>query len=141
MASAPVAASAASPIELTARVLVEQRQAAADGTTRIVLVPPARVTPGDAIVYTLIYRNTGSQPVPDLVVASPVPGNLLYAGPAEKAAVPEVSVDGKAFAPLAQLRVDGRPAIAADVRALRWRIAAPLTGGAAGQVAFRAIVK
>ncbi|MEI9849933.1 MAG: hypothetical protein WDN24_02540 [Sphingomonas sp.] len=53
---------AAQPVELVTRVLVETREAARDGTTRIVLAPAARVTPGNRVVYQISYRNTGPRP-------------------------------------------------------------------------------
>lgn len=136
----------AAPVQITTRVLSEQRQQASDGSTRIKLVPPARVVPGDRLVYEIAYRNTGTAPASDIVVANPVPQQLTYAGPAEGAAAPEVSADGKSFAMLPALRVraaDGgmRAATMADVRVVRWRLTTPVAGGAGGQLAFRAILK
>lgn len=135
----------AQPVEITAHAMVEQRKAAADGTTRITLAA-ARVTPGDRIVYQLSYRNSGREPARDLVIANPVPANMTYAGAAEGSAEPELSVDGTTFGSLAQLTVraaDGRvrPALATDVRVVRWRLATPVAAGGAGQVAFRAVLK
>jgi len=134
----------ANTVDIHASVLAEKRGAAADGTTRVSLVPAARVTPGDKVVYRLNYRNNGKQPVTGLVIANPVPTAMRYAGPAEGSAAPELSVDGKTFGPLAALKVrDGatsRPAVAADVRVVRWRLARPVAGGAGGQVAFRAVL-
>lgn len=140
LAAMPAFAAAPS-IALKAQVMVEQRRAATDGTTRIVPVRADRVTPGDAVIYTLTYRNTGDKAAADLVIANPVPANLLYAGASENSPAPEVSADGATFAPLAQLRVGGRAATNADVRAVRWRLAGPLPGGAEGTVAYRAILK
>ncbi|MEG3174609.1 hypothetical protein U1872_00085 [Sphingomonas sp. RB3P16] len=136
----------AAPVEITARVLLEQRQAAADGTTRTVLMPAAKIIPGDRIVYRIEYRNTGSVAASGVVVANPIPAQLQYAGPAEGSPAPEVSTDGSAFGALGQLRVrsaDGtlRPAALTDVRVVRWRLGAPVAGGSSGKLAFRAILK
>jgi len=136
----------AQPVEITARAMVEQRKAAADGTTKITLASAARVTPGDRIVYQLNYRNSGREPARDLVIANPVPANMVYAGAAEGSLEPELSVDGTRFGTLPQLTVRAangqvRPALAADVRVVRWRLAAPVAAGGSGQVAFRAILK
>lgn len=140
------AAGLAQPVDLTARAMVEQRKAAPDGTTKITLAPAARVTPGDRIVYQLSYRNTGREPARDLVIANPVPANLVYAGTAEGSAEPELSVDGTRFGRLQQLTVrtaDGkvRPALSTDIRVVRWRLNDPVPAGGSGQVAFRAILK
>jgi uncharacterized repeat protein (TIGR01451 family) len=136
----------AQPVEITAHAMVEQRKAAADGTTKITLANAARVTPGDRIVYQLSYRNSGREPARDLVIANPVPANMTYAGAVEGSAEPELSVDGTKFGSLAQLTAraaDGRvrPALATDVRVVRWRLATPVAAGGSGQVAFRAILK
>ena len=140
------AISMAQPVEITAKAMVEQRKAATDGTTKITLAAAARVTPGDRIVYQLNYRNSGREPARDLVIANPVPANMLYVGAAQGSAEPELSVDGSRFGTLSQLTVRGangqvRPALAADVRVVRWRLTDPVAAGGSGQVAFRAILK
>lgn len=135
----------AAPVELSTRVLAETRSPAADGSVRIALVPAARVTPGDRVVYQIAYRNGGREVARDVVITNPVPRQLAYAGPAANVPAPELSVDGKQFGTLAQLSVRGadgklRPAIAADVRVVRWKLA-PIAAGSSGQVGFRAILK
>jgi len=137
-AAAPAAASS---VEIRTSVLAETRVPAADGTTRVELKPAARVTPGDRIVFRVEYRNTGAQPANGLVIANPVPAAMLYAGPAEGSPAPELSVDGRTFGPLAALKVGTRPAVAADVRVVRWHLTQPLAAGSHGQVAFRAVIK
>ncbi|MEP9360913.1 hypothetical protein [Sphingomonas sp. KR3-1] len=139
------AAPAPAPIEIRTSVLAERRTPAADGTTHVQLAPAARVTPGDRVVYRIDYRNNGTQAATGLVIANPVPAAMQYAGPAEGSPAPEVSADGKTFGPLSALKVRSgtafRPAAAADVRVVRWRLAQPVAAGAKGQVAFRAILK
>lgn len=135
----------ASPVELHSVVLAEQRDAAADGTTRVTIVPAARVTPGDRVVYQIDYRNPGERPANALVIANPVPTAMQYVGPAEGSPEPELSVDGTTFGPLSTLKVreggEVRPAAAADVRVVRWRLAQPVAPGSEGKVAFRAVLK
>lgn len=135
----------AGPVEIKSTVLAEKRAAAADGTTRVSLVPAARVTPGDRVVFQLEYRNTGQQSASGLVIANPVPAAMQYVSPAEGSPAPELSVDGTTFGPLSSLKVREagavRSAVAADVRVVRWRLAQPVAPGAKGQVAFRAILK
>ena len=141
----PAAASAAGPLSLVTRVLVETREGAADGTSRTRLVAPTRATPGDRVVVVLAYRNTGARPLADLVLVDPVPAGVAFRD-ADGAPGAEVSADGRTFAPLASLRVataagTTRAAIAADVTHVRWRLVAPLAPGAGGELRFRATLK
>jgi len=139
-------AMAAGPLEVTSQVLVEARQRAADGTTRVALVPATRVVPGDRVVFQLAYRNTGRQPLADIVLDNPVPSAIAYRAPADGSKVPDVSVDGRTYGPLATLRVAqpggaSRAAAADDVTHVRWRLDAPLAPGGAGRLAFQAVLK
>jgi uncharacterized repeat protein (TIGR01451 family) len=109
------------------------------------LVPASRAVPGDALVYALGYRNSGSQPAADVVLDNPVPANVVYRG-AGAGGEPEVSVDGRSFAPIARLTVidaDGtrRPARLAEVKFVRWHLATPIAAGAAGEVSFHAVLR
>lgn len=139
-----VAAPLASPISITAKVLVETRKPAADGTVKIVLAPAARVTPGDRVVYQITVQNSGNQVARDLVVANPVPAGLAYVGGAAGSPEPELSIDGVHFAGLSQLAVRSggvsRAALASDIRVVRWRLASVAAGGKA-QLSFRATLK
>ena len=146
----PAAGIAAAParggVTITTGLLREQRVAAADGSTAVRLVAPTRITPGDHLVYRISYRNGGQQPASGVVIANPVPAHLLYAGPAANSPAADLSVDGRTFGPLATLSVPTagggkRPAEAADVRVVRWRLAQPLAPGGEGQVGFRALLK
>ena len=125
----------AEPVQITNQVMSEKHIAASDGTTRIELVPAARVTPGDKLVYQITYGNTGSQPVSDFVVSNPIPKGVAY-----------LAVDGTTFGSLAALRVKDpngalRPADASDVKAVRWRLTQPLAAGSHGQFAYEAMLK
>ncbi|WHU03543.1 hypothetical protein [Sphingomonas sp. NIBR02145] len=134
------------PVNITTTVLAETRADAANGITQVKLVPARRVVPGDHVVYQIKVTNSGAKPASGVVIANPVPAGMQYAGPAANSPAPEVSVDGKSFGQLASLRIataDGRarPATAADVRVVRWRLAQPVPAGGAQQVAFRALLK
>ena len=135
------ALAAASPLQVASAVLVEHRTAATDGSVRVSLAPAKHVVPGDRVVFALNYRNAGNQPLTNIVFDNPVPAQIGYRGAADGSAEPLLSVDGKTFAPLAALRVAGRPATVADVTHVRWRLATPIAAGAQGRVAFNAVVK
>lgn len=137
---------AAGPLVVTSKVLVERRTAAPDGTTRVALAKPTRVVPGDRVVFVLDYRNTGRQPIADIVLANPLPPAIAYRAPRAGSPAPELSVDGRTFGPLASLMVPmpgggARPARTDDVVAVRWRLSTPLAAGGQGELAFQAALK
>lgn len=139
-------AMAAGPLEVTSRVMVETKQRAPDGSTRVVTKPAHHVVPGDRVVFVLAYRNTGNQPLSNVVLDNPVPAALAYSAPAQGSAAPDVSTDGKAFGELAALHVAGkngapRAATADDVKTVRWRLTQPIAPGSSGQFAFQAVIR
>lgn len=144
--AAPFAAHAAGPLVVTSGVMVESKVRAADGSTRVVLAPAKRVVPGDRVVLTLAYRNTGAVPLSDIAFDNPLPKGLAYRSAASGSPAPEVSVDGRSFGALSTLRVPvagggWRAATPNDVTHVRWRLDRPLTAGAKGQFAFQAVLK
>ena len=114
------------------------------GVERTVLVTPKVVVPGNRLLFSTSYRNESATPVQNFVVTNPVPEGIAVAAP--EAASLTVSVDGgKAWGKLATLTVKdakgvARPAQAADVTHVRWTLAT-IAPGAAGSVAYHAIVK
>jgi uncharacterized repeat protein (TIGR01451 family) len=128
-------------VQLSNTVLVQQKSAAADGTTRVSLVPAKRVVPGDRVVFRMAYKNEAGGPVTGMVVSNPVPANLSYRGPAEGSPAPEVSTDGIHFAPLSSLTLAGRPVQPDQVRAVRWLVKGAVPAGASGQYSFEATIK
>ncbi|WP_010162367.1 DUF11 domain-containing protein [Sphingomonas sp. PAMC 26617] len=137
---------AAGPLQVESKVLAEQKTRAPDGTVRVALAPVRRVVPGDRVTFVLAYRNTGTQPLGNVVLDNPVPKGIAYRAPAPTSAAPEVSVDGKTYGALASLRVASgtgttRAATADDVTHVRWRLARPITAGAQGQLAFEAVLR
>lgn len=133
----------AQPIELKGQVKVV-KVTTENGRQKTVLVDPNVVVPGDRLVFTTSYRNTGAAAVSSFVVTNPLPEGVTYA-PTDSS-VADVSVDsGKTWGKLDTLRVaDGkggfRPAVAADVTHLRW-ILPLLASGAAGSVTYLAVVR
>ena len=91
----------------------------------------------------MTYHNGASKPAERVVLNSPVPHGLEYAGPRDGPA-PELSVDGgRSFGPLASLKVRtiagaAAPAGLADVNSLRWTLASAVAPGADARVSFRA---
>lgn len=136
---------AAGPLQVSASVMVEAKERGADGAVRVKLVPASRVVPGDRMTLVVAYRNSGSQPLSNVVIANPVPAALKFQGTAPGSPAPEVSADGKTFAPLSALRVASpaglRAATPTDVTHVRWRVPSPIAPGAEGRFAFNAVLK
>jgi uncharacterized repeat protein (TIGR01451 family) len=141
----PVPVLAQSQVALTSEVLVERTTTDANGAQRTALEQPGVVTPGDRLVFVLSYRNNAASPATDFVVTNPIPESVSYVGAESAGAV--LSVDGgQNWGELASLSVrnaDGtsRPATAADVTHVRWRIAQPIPAGGQGELRFRGVVK
>ncbi|MET0371294.1 MAG: hypothetical protein ABW039_07945 [Sphingobium sp.] len=144
----PAAAAASAPqdaLQVASKIFIEQRSLGADGTVRVEPTAAKRAVPGDHVIFVLAYRNGGAQPLKDIVLNNPVPSAVAYRTGGVSAVTPELSIDGKSFGALDQLRVPlagggSRAATATDVRHVRWRIATIPAGGQ-GQVAFKAILK
>ncbi|WP_295529792.1 hypothetical protein [Novosphingobium sp. Chol11] len=142
--SGPVYAAAnPSAVALTGSVQLE-KTVTVDGTSRIELVEPKVVVPGDRLLFTTSYRNDSAAAVTDFVVTNPVPGAVVVSPDALNSV--EVSVDGgKTWGLIAALKVaDGkgglRAALAADATHLRWTIPS-IAPGASGKVEYHAIVR
>ncbi len=119
-AMSPAAVQAATaPVILTIKVAKEVRKAQADGTTSIEMVPADKAAPGDRLLYTLTYTNTGQAPIADLVVDYPLPDGIAYRAAAD-GSLPPVNAGDKA------------------AKDLRWQVAGQLAPGASGHVAFKA---
>jgi uncharacterized repeat protein (TIGR01451 family) len=141
MAGSVTVQAKAGGVTLSNSVLVQHKSAAADGTTRIALVPAKRVVPGDHVVFRIAYRNGTGQPVSGMIVSNPVPANLAYRGPAEGSPAPQVSADGIHFAAISSLMLAGRPVRADEVRAVRWVVNGTVPSGGSGQYSYEATIK
>ncbi len=145
-ACASAAGAADGPLQVESRILTEQKLPRADGTVDVHLVQAKKVVPGDRVVFVLAYRNTGNQPISNIVFDNPVPKEIAYRAAGSGAQSPDLSVDGKTFGQLNMLRVTmanggQRAATADDVTHVRWRLAAPLAAGAKGEFSFQATLK
>ncbi len=141
----PAPALAQSQVALNSEVFVERTATDAGGQRRVSLEAPGVVTPGDPLVFVLRYRNDAAGPATDFVVTNPIPESVSYVSAESAGSI--LSVDGgRSWGELAALSVrnaDGtsRPAAAADVTHIRWRIAQPIPAGGQGELRFRGVVK
>ena len=136
---------AATPLQLSSDVFVEQQIVHGDGSKTTVLEKPDMVTPGDNLVFVVKYKNAGNATASNFVVTNPLPSAVAFNGTSDGLEV--VSIDGgKNWGTLGALRVkraDGvvRPADRGDVTHIKWNLNQPLTAGAEGKLIFRGIVK
>ncbi len=130
-------------VKLAGEVKLEKIEVV-DGAEQVTLIEPAVVVPGDKLVFSTRYENSGAQSAENVVVTNPLPGAVVLAS--DSAAGLLVSVDGgKSFSQLASLTVaDGkgglRPAQTTDVTHVRW-VLASVAPGAKGTLVYRAIVR
>lgn len=131
-------------IELASKVEMEVIKVNEQGEKETVLVPAEKVVPGETVVYTNTYTNTGKEPAENLVINNPVPQNTSYvAGSAFGDAEIVFSADnGKTFAVEGKVTFIGedgkpRPATSEEYTNLRWKISKQLKPGESGEIGFR----
>jgi uncharacterized repeat protein (TIGR01451 family) len=119
------AQSTPSPVTLKGDVMLE-KTVTENGVSKVQLVEPKVVIPGDHLLFTTRYHNDGAEAVTNFVVTNPLPSAVALAS--DGAQGTEVSVDGgKTWGQLGSLTVAGtegapRAATAADVTHVRWTI-------------------
>lgn len=132
-------------VELSSKIQLEKSVPDASGKVTVKLEEPAKVVPGDKLLFTIRYENNSGKAADNFVVNNPIPGGVAFAGDQSEGA--DFSVDGgKTFGALGALKVkqaDGssRAAGQADVTNIRWKFASPVAAGAKGVLQFHAIVK
>jgi uncharacterized repeat protein (TIGR01451 family) len=133
----------AADVTLSSEVKVD-RLITENGQKRHVLMPAIKVVPGENLVFTTVYRNTGAKPADHFVVTNPIPAAVRLSDDGFGGF--EVSVDGgRAWGKLSGLSVsDGkggqRAAQAADVTHLRWVVPTIAPGGS-GSLEYHGIVR
>ncbi len=135
-------------IELSSRVEMEVIKLNEQGEGKTVLVPAEKVLPGETVVYTNTFTNTGKEPAEDLVMNNPIPEHTNYiVGSAFGEAEIVFSADkGKTFALEGKVTVIGedgkpRPAKPEEYTNLRWNVSKQLQSGESGDVGFRVRLK
>ena len=115
-----------------------------DGESSVELIEPDTIVPGDKLIFTTAYSNTGLEPVENFVVTNPVPPAVRLAEDSNFDLL--VSVDnGENWGDLAELSVEGedgnlRSATHADVTHLRWTLAS-VAPGESGKLEYSAIIR
>ncbi|MDH3362221.1 MAG: hypothetical protein OEM50_01540 [Gammaproteobacteria bacterium] len=120
-----------------------------NGAEQVQLVKVTNVVPGDKVLFTVTYTNTGDQPAENVAITNPVPEHMVYVD--DSAAGDNTSIlfsadGGENFADASDLRVsndDGsqRPANASDYTHVRWVVQSDVAPGTSGAVQFAAVVE
>ena len=136
-------------IELNAIAEMEKEVINAKGEKELTRVPVARAVPGDEVIYTIHYTNTGQEPADNVIIINPVPEHMLYT-PQSATGVDTLivfSVDkGETYDSPQNRTVPGsdgtiRSATASDFTHIKWTCQKSLLPGQKGQVSFRASLK
>lgn len=142
-------AAPASALEAEQRVLKETTVTQADGSEKIEYVPADLVTPGETIVYALIFRNDQRTAAEDVVLVMPIPREVTYIEESanNRLARPDFSTDGgttfsrRQFLTVRDADGSVRFAGADDLTHVRWVVRSPVAPGDVGQLWFRGVLK
>jgi uncharacterized repeat protein (TIGR01451 family) len=132
-------APAAAEMAINRAVFVERADGAAGREI------PRAITPGERLLFVVSYRNRGAEPTPGVVITNPIPSMARFAACEDERV--ELSVDrARSWGRLETLTVTlpngaTRPATAEDVTHIRWRMAAPIAAGEAGELQFLGIAR
>lgn len=135
----------AGSLQLTTTVQKEQLSVSESGESKKELVAADTVLPGDSVVYTITFVNTGNEAAENVKITNPIPQHLTYqAGSAVgPGTIVEFSVDGGSlFAAAADLTVaegdELRAATVEDYTHIRWIVQDDFAAGEQGIAQFRA---
>jgi uncharacterized repeat protein (TIGR01451 family) len=127
--------------------VAEKNQKGEKSVTRID-VTKATTVPGDTVVFTTHYTNTGKRPATSVVITNPIDEHMTYIdGSAEGNNTRiEFSTDGKTYNSPDKLMVKNaqgmvRQARGEDYTGIRWTLTKPLSAGGSGSVSFKAKIK
>jgi len=136
-------------LKSSAEVEVVKKNEKGERTTTLVDAAKATKAPGDTIVFTTMYTNTGKKPAEAVVITNPVPEHMLYLDQSATGANTRIdfSVDnGKTYAASDKLQVKDktgqmRKAAAGDYTNIRWTLIKPLPAKGTGSVSYKAKIK
>ena len=140
------AGAASASVELQTTALTELTTTNEMGQKVTTRVEAGKVVPGDEVIYTINFVNSGTEPAADVVITNPIPEHMVFTKVEEspRSANVSISADGgsRYDAPRNLTVTDAkgqmRPAKATDFTHVRWVFQEPLEPGAEGSVSFRA---
>ncbi len=135
---------------MTLKVMVEQETVITNekGRKETRRIAATKIVPGDEVIYTIHYLNSGDKPAENVFISMPVAEHTRYRSGSARGGETGISfsVDkGKNFGAPADLSVkldNGRmrPATAADYTHIKWKFKTPVPTGASGAVSYRALL-
>lgn len=146
LATGPVIAQGDPGIQLDAIAEIEVEVVDEQGVKQVQRQEASLVVPGDEVIYTINYVNSGADPVEDVVITNPVPEHMVFKllDGSDTGLTVTMSVDGgknyKTPDALTVVGSDGneRPAQPRDYTHVRWVFEKPVQPGDMGSVGFRA---
>ena len=142
------AAPAFAAMTATQKVEKEVVMRAADGSETVKLTPADKVTPGETVVYSILYRNDASEAASDIVLVMPVPKEVAYiegSVSGEGSSVAFSADGGKTYVARGRLTVEEggstRPARGDEITHIRWTLTTSVPARGAGAVSYKAILK
>jgi len=136
-------------LKSVAEVEVATTNAKGEKVVHRVNVDKATKGPGDTVVFTTTYTNTGKQPATGVVITNPIDAHMTYVDNSAQGhnTLIEFSTDGgKTYNTPEKLTITNnqglsRPAKGADYTHIRWTLEKPLPSGGKGSVSFKAKIK
>ena len=133
-------------VELNTVALTEITTTNETGQEVTTLVPAGKVVPGDEVIYTIHFVNSGTEPASDVVITNPIPDHMVFTkveSSPDGASVSMSADGGSRYDSPRNLTVEDakgqpRPAKASDFTHVRWIFQNSLEPGAEGNVSFRA---
>ena len=135
-------------IKSTAAVEVAATNAKGQKIVKLVDVGKTTKGPGDTVVFTTHYANTGKHPATGVVITNPIDEHVIYVDNSAQGNNTriEFSTDnGKTYDAPEKLIITSqgvsRPALGKDYTDIRWTLIKPLAAGGKGSVSFKAKIK
>jgi uncharacterized repeat protein (TIGR01451 family) len=136
-------------LKSVAEVEVTEKNDKGEKVVKRVDVEKATKAPGDTVVFTTTYTNTGQQPATGVVITNPIDEHMTYvdrSATGDNTRI-EFSMDGgKTYNTPEKLTIKSaqglvRPARAEEYTHIRWTLTKPLSAGSTGSVSFKAKIK
>jgi uncharacterized repeat protein (TIGR01451 family) len=137
-------------LEIVVRAQHEVRRTDAKGKQVVALEPLTATHPGETLVYSVEYRNTGDAPAVNAVLATPIPDGTTLVRGTTTAPGGDVhySIDGKTWSAWPKTRAAGVAGAIAEVdvppaavRHMRVQLRDAVPVGGRGSASFKVIVK
>ena len=135
-------------VTLKSEAHIEERYTDAQGKPATRLVAPAKVVPGNEVIWTITANNSCDKPAERVVVENSIPEHMTYIANSAMGPGTDItfSLDGREFKKQSELTVrdaDGttRVARADEIKRIRWVLTVPIQSKSQAFARYRAQVK